>query len=70
MNLTSEAFQAYAFYIFSAGIDSMVLFSVVLQEPVQVQAEDMPTVPAHSLPLRAGGQGDQIYSFSFYFFNF
>ncbi len=54
----SVAFQAYAFYILSAGIYLLVLFSVVLQEPVQVQAEDMPTVPAHSLPLRAGGQGD------------
>jgi hypothetical protein len=54
----SEACQAYAFYILSPGIDSLVLFSVVLQEPVQVQAEDMPPVPAHSLPLRAGGQGD------------
>ncbi len=48
----------FAFHILSTGIYSLVLFSVVLQEPVQVQAEDMPTVPAHSLPLRAGGQGD------------
>jgi hypothetical protein len=48
----------FAFHILSAGIYSLVLFSVVLQEPVQVQAEDMPPVPAHSLPLRAGGQGD------------
>ena len=30
---------------------------MVLQEPVQVEAEDMSTVPANSLPLGAGGQG-------------